>query len=368
MPVSNQKNIKRLFLISDLHFGIKSNNPEWLKIQTDYFYNFFIPFVKENKREGDACFILGDIFDSRQSLNILVMNSCIEIFRDLGQIFSDTGVFVITGNHDCWTKDSAQVHSLSCISALENVYVYNSPETIKTENRNLLLMPWGMNSEEEKEFLESNSSDVLFVHTDIKDARFNGKVTIEHGNNPETYRKHKKVYGGHIHYRQKVSNFITLIGCPYHMTRSDIGNKKGIYLLDLESFEEQFVENDYSPEYITTNFDSLLELSREHISAIFKNKFVDLKVTRKWLEELDIPGFVQSLNTQRSIEIVQIEEDELLNFESDFEFDFENEASPKFDIISLSKELIKNLEYDEETKNKVENKITLLFDAIKEED
>jgi hypothetical protein len=296
------------------------------------------------------------------------MNSCIEIFRDLGEIFSETGVYVMTGNHDCWTKDSAKVHSLSCISALENVYVYNNPELITTETKKLLLMPWGMNSEEEKDFLESNSSDILFVHTDIKDARFNAKVTVEHGNNPETYRKHKRVYGGHIHYRQKVNNFITLIGCPYQMTRSDIGNKKGVYIIDLESFEETFLENNYSPEFITANFESLLELSREHISAIFKNKFVDLKVTRKWLEELDIPGFVQSLNTQRSIQIVETEDDESINFDVDFDFEFENEATPKFDILSLSKELIGNLEYDEETKNKVENKITLLFEAIKEED
>ena len=152
------------------------------------------------------------------------------------------------------------------------------------------------------------------------------------------------------------------------MTRSDIGNKKGIYLVDLETFDEKFIENNYSPEFITATFDSLLELNREHISAIFTNKFVDLKVTRKWLEELDIPGFVQSFNTQRSIEIIEVEEDDLLNLDNDFEFDFENEATPKFDILSLSKELIKNLEYDEETKNKVESKITLLFEAIKEED
>jgi UDP-2,3-diacylglucosamine pyrophosphatase LpxH len=368
MTNTNQKDIKRLFLISDLHFGIKSNNPEWLKIQTDYFYNFFIPLVKEHKRDGDACFILGDIFDSRQSLNILVMNSCIEIFRDLGKIFTDSGVYVMTGNHDCWTKDSSQVHSLSCISALENVYVYNRPELISVGNKDLLLMPWGMNPEEEKRFLETNSSDILFVHTDIKDARFNAKVTVEHGNSPETYRKHKKVYGGHIHYRQKVNDFITLIGCPYQMTRSDIGNKKGLYIVDLETSQETFIENDFSPEFISVNFDSFLELSREHISGIIKNKFVDLKVTRKWLEEIDIPGFVQSLTTQRSIEIIEKEEDDLLNMDIDFEFDFENEATPRFDILSLSKELINNLEYDEETKNKVENKITLLFEAIKEED
>jgi hypothetical protein len=368
MSLSKRKKINRLFLISDLHFGIKSNNPEWLKIQSDYFYNFFIPLVNEHKKDGDACFILGDIFDSRQSLNILVMNSCIEIFKDLGQIFSDTGVYVMTGNHDCWTKDSAQVHSLSCIAALENVFVYNNPELIETANKNLLLMPWGMNADEEKKFLESNSSDILFVHTDIKEARFNAKVTVEHGNNPETYRKHKRVYGGHIHYRQKVNNFITLIGCPYQMTRSDIGNKKGVYLLDLETYDEQFIENNYSPEFITSNFDSLLQLNREHISAIFTNKFVDFKVSRKWLEELDIPGFVQSLNTQRSIEIIEIEDEDILNLEFDFEFNFENETTSKFDILSLSKELIQNLEYDEETKSKVEQKITLLFESIKEQD
>jgi hypothetical protein len=152
------------------------------------------------------------------------------------------------------------------------------------------------------------------------------------------------------------------------MTRSDIGNKKGVYLLDLETYDEQFIENNYSPEFITSNFDSLLQLNREHISAIFTNKFVDFKVSRKWLEELDIPGFVQSLNTQRSIEIIEIEDEDILNLEFDFEFNFENETTSKFDILSLSKELIQNLEYDEETKSKVEQKITLLFESIKEQD
>jgi UDP-2,3-diacylglucosamine pyrophosphatase LpxH len=355
-------------MISDLHFGVRANSPEWLNIQKDYFYNYFFPLVKQLKKDGDACFILGDIFDSRQSINILVMNTCIEIFRELAEIFKDTGVYVMTGNHDCWTKDSAKVHSLTCLSGISNTYVYNEPCTIKTNHGNLLIFPWGMNSEEEKEFLESTSSDVLFVHTDIREARFNSKAKVEHGNNPESYRRHKRVYGGHIHYRQKVNDFITLIGSPYQMTRSDLGNKKGVYLLDLESKEETFFENTHSPEFLSANFESILELPRTEILRIFQNKFVDLKVTRKWLEELDISGFVQSLNTQRSIEIQEIDDDETLNLNESFDIDFVDEATPKFDILTLSRELITTLEYDEETKSKVETKIQSLFDIINEDE
>lgn len=354
-------------MISDLHFGVRSNSPEWLKIQTDYFYNYFIPLVKQHKREGDACFILGDIFDSRQSINILVMNSCIEIFQELSSLFGESGVYVMTGNHDCWTKDSAKVHSLKCLSGIPNVHVYSEPGVVETPNSNMLIFPWGMQFEDEKEFLESTSSDILFVHTDIKGARFNSKVQVEHGNGTDTYRRHKKVYGGHIHYRQKVNEFITLIGSPYQMTRTDIGNRKGVYLLDLESNEETFIENDYSPEFISANFDSIVDMNREQLNIIFNNKFIDLKVSRKWFEEVDIASFVLSFKNQRSIEIKEIEDSESMEMDESFDIDFLDEATPSFDIITLAKELINSLEFDEETKNKIENKITFLYDKISEE-
>ncbi len=368
MTNSNNQNIQRIFMISDLHFGVRANSPEWLNIQRDYFYNYFFPLIKQNKKDGDACFILGDIFDSRQSINILVMNTCIEIFTKLSEIFQDTGVYVMTGNHDCWTKDSAKVHSLKCLSGIPNIHVFNEPSMVKTKDKNLLFLPWGMNSDDEKEFLESTSSDVLFVHTDIREARFNSKAKVEHGNDADSYRKHKRVYGGHIHYRQKVNDFITLIGCPYQMTRSDMGNKKGVYLLDLNSKEETFFENNYSPEFLSANFESILELPKTEILRIFQNKFVDLKVTRKWLEELDISGFVQTLNTQRSIEIQEIEEEDIFNIDESFDIEFFDEATPKFDILTLSKELICSLEYDEETKSKIESKIHLLFQTINEDE
>lgn len=360
------RDIKRAFLVSDIHFGVHSNSPEWLDIQTSYFKEFFIPLVKEHKRPGDALFVMGDVFDSRQSINILVMNNCIEIFEDLGNLFGDDGVWVMTGNHDCWTKNSSRVHSLVALSGIPNVHVFNEEVKIKSTGKNFILLPWGKTLQEEKDFLESTTSDYLFVHTDINGARFNAKAPADHGhgNDQESYRRHTKVYGGHIHYRQKVNEHITLVGCPYQMDRSDMGNKKGVYLLDFETDTETFFENDYSPEFIVANFESLLEMTREEISAVFLNKFVDLKVTRKWLEEVDIPGFVQSLKSQRDIETHEVEEDEFISLDESLEIEFSEQMSPKFDVLNLARELVELMEYDDDTKSKVGSKLTTLYEKV----
>ena len=70
-------NFKRAWLLSDLHFGIKNNNKDFLNTQLDYFNNFFIPLIKKDKQLDDVLIILGDIFDSRQTINIFVLNKLI---------------------------------------------------------------------------------------------------------------------------------------------------------------------------------------------------------------------------------------------------------------------------------------------------
>ena len=65
---------KRVFLISDTHFGIRSNSREWMDIIESYFYDFFIPLLKKEGRPGDIIVHCGDTFDSRQSLNLYILN------------------------------------------------------------------------------------------------------------------------------------------------------------------------------------------------------------------------------------------------------------------------------------------------------
>ncbi len=103
-------NYNNIFLISDLHFGVRANSLEWLQNQLDFFYKIYIPYLKENKKEGDILFILGDWFDNRQLLDINVMNKSIDLIFDLADIMP---TYFLTGNHDIYKKHDTDVNSLA---------------------------------------------------------------------------------------------------------------------------------------------------------------------------------------------------------------------------------------------------------------
>ena len=68
------KNARRVFFLGDTHFGVRNSSNEWIDIMRDYFYDWFIPTVKKNYQPGDILIHLGDVYDSRQSINIKVLN------------------------------------------------------------------------------------------------------------------------------------------------------------------------------------------------------------------------------------------------------------------------------------------------------
>lgn len=55
-------NFKKLFLLSDLHFGVRANSVEWLENQMNFFNHFYIPFLKKNAKKGDAFFFFRRLF------------------------------------------------------------------------------------------------------------------------------------------------------------------------------------------------------------------------------------------------------------------------------------------------------------------
>jgi hypothetical protein len=62
----------------------------------------------------------------------------------------------------------------------------------------------------------------------------------------DEFGKFKHVFSGHIHIRQTNKNF-TFIGSPYQMDRNDMGDQKGITVLDLTTGNIHFELNNYSP-------------------------------------------------------------------------------------------------------------------------
>ena len=263
----------KIFVISDTHFGVKSNSVEWIDIQRSFFFDWFIGDIKKRVTPGDEIFHLGDVFDSRQSINLKVLNLGIDVFQTLSAV---APVRVILGNHDCHDLNSNTVNSVKPLGWLDNVTVYEEPELIKLGGKSILMMPWRANPEQERECLQKfKGADYLFCHTDVKGAEFNKWTKVEHGNEVAEFKKYKKVYTGHIHYRQKAGN-ITFVGCPYEMSRSDMGNAKGYWILDLETGGEEFIENPVSPKFIRLNVDQVTEMNSEELQENCKNNFVDI--------------------------------------------------------------------------------------------
>jgi DNA repair exonuclease SbcCD nuclease subunit len=291
-PVEKHHKVKRIVMVTDTHFGIRSNSVEWMEIQRDYFYNWFIPMLKKNKRPGDALVHIGDVFDSRQSLNLKVMNMAMEIFEEISKIMP---IFVICGNHDIYHKKSNSINSIKMFNWLKNVHVYEEPVLLEInggKNR-ALLMPWRDTKEQEQNVIDSNDADYLFCHTDIRGLKFNSFVKVEDGNDTDCFDKFKRTYSGHIHYAQ-VNKNIRMVGSPYQLTRSDIGNVKQIWYLDVEQNEEHGIVNDYSPQFMRIKLEKVLELKYKEVKTLVENNFVDILVHSSWATNFPFNTFLES--------------------------------------------------------------------------
>jgi calcineurin-like phosphoesterase family protein len=77
----------KVFMITDTHFGVYLNNlDKWSNMMESTFYNFVIPFLKENSKPGDILIHLGDLFDNRTSISIIIMNKVERILKEISEI------------------------------------------------------------------------------------------------------------------------------------------------------------------------------------------------------------------------------------------------------------------------------------------
>ena len=354
--------IKRAWMLTDLHFGVRSNSEEWQSIMRDYFDNFFIPLVKKNYQKGDVLLVLGDIFDSRNAINLKVLCMGVNIFEKLSEIFTD-GIIIILGNHDIWAKTSNEINSLKSLKWIPNIFIYEEPESLQIGPRKFLLMPWRKDHEAENECVLTNGAgnDYLLCHADIQGLKFNKATDITEGCNIDNFNTFKTVYSGHIHYAQKTKN-VNMLGSPYQLTRSDIGNAKGVTLLDLATQQETYWENNYSPKFIKMKFNDVIEMSPKRLNQIFKNNFVDIYIDGEQALKAPINLFMDLLDgSYRRIDFHPIlsEGDDM---QTSDEFQDTN-----FDLLKFAKEYVDTLPYEDDTKTKLYDFVYKLYQKTETE-
>ena len=203
--IQNNK-AKRVWFITDTHLGVRNNSNEWIEQIREYFFDWFFPLVKANYQPGDILLHLGDFFDSRQSINLKVLNLGISVAEEMSNLFPD-GVYFIVGNHDIWGKTTNDVNSLKTIKWIPGITIFEEPQSMDFSGKSFYLMPWRKDHEAEEQTLESAlPHDVLCCHTDIRGLKFNRYSNVEEGSEASKFKKFGRVYSGHIHYAQKLNN------------------------------------------------------------------------------------------------------------------------------------------------------------------
>jgi len=347
---------KRIFFISDTHLGVRNNSNEWIEQTREYFFDWFFPLVRENYKSGDVLFHLGDYFDSRQSINLKVLNLGIEIAEEMSKIFKD-GVYIIIGNHDLWNKSTNEINSLKAIKWVPGINVFEEPVTLMASSKSIFMMPWRKDYKTDGETLDSiEPHDILCCHTDIRGLRFNRYSNVEEGSDLSKFSKFGRVYSGHIHYAQRQGN-INMLGSPYEITRSDMDNKKGITLLDLGTMKETYFQNDFSPKFKKIMFKDILELTPEELEPIFRNNFIDILIDPALALKSQLGSLTDIMTSQRSLKFHPYDDKKATSLTEQM-MDVEGR---QFAVIDFIKEYVNNMDNDQTVKDKLLGSLNKLY-------
>ena len=259
-------NATHAIFISDIHFGVHVNSEEWQDNIKNYFYQFFIPKIREIKsslkqNENLICLNLGDTYNDRKAIDINVYNLCIDVFEDIAK---EVPVYIINGNHDLAKKTNEGNTSLRSLEYIPNITLITEPTYINikaTDKTNsIIAIPYLGDCELENQYLikYSGKAKYAIMHTELSKMRMDNGMLITGGANPEVFKG--TIFSGHIHRRQETKKAI-YVGSPYHLNKGDIGNKNGVYVLNFLTNKYSFSENTYSPIYHSTTIDEYSKMN-----------------------------------------------------------------------------------------------------------
>ena len=168
-------------LITDTHFGIKQNSITWFNSQSNFIYKQLIPYIEDHK-DVVRLIHLGDVFDSRSSISVLIAAKVKKIFADLARVCGQ--VIVIGGNHDYYSPNSNEYNSIELVLGdVPGITLVTRDILIDGNN---MYVPWyeydvGIIENKVREFNIKN----VFVHNDI----VNGDIP----------NINARLFSGHIH-------------------------------------------------------------------------------------------------------------------------------------------------------------------------
>jgi DNA repair exonuclease SbcCD nuclease subunit len=271
----------RVAIITDTHYGARKGSKHLHDYFEQFYKNVFFPSLEA---EGiDTIIHMGDVFDSRKSIDYYSLEWAKRVVFEPMKKYK---VHAITGNHDCYYKNS--------------------------------------------------KAKIAMGHLELNGFKATRGHMMEDGMDVKVFDKFDKVFSGHFHTRS-TDGKIFYLGNPYEMFWNDVNDPRGYHLFDTDTQEQTPVNNPYKLFYNVYYEDTnhkLFNTTQYHnkIVKVIVRKKSNPKEFQKFIDKLYRSG-VHDLKIVENFAIAEnkdfdIEEDEntisILNRyidESEIEFD-----------------------------------------------
>jgi DNA repair exonuclease SbcCD nuclease subunit len=287
-------------IITDTHYCARKSS----KLFQDYFElfykNVFFPTLEQY---GITTVIhMGDAFDSRKSIDFAGLDWTRRVVLEP---LSQYDVHLITGNHDCYFKNSNKVNSPELLlKEYQNIKTYSEPTEIKVDNLNVLLLPWinSENSEKSLKMIQKTKCKIAMGHLELNGfSPYRGHI-MDSGMDANTFNNFKKVFSGHYHTRSD-NGTVYYLGNPYEIYWNDVNDTRGFTIFDTETLEHTPIDNPYRMFYSIYYEDTPYQTFdiRE-----YENKIVRV-IVRKKTNQKQFEKFVDKLYTANVAELKIVE-------------------------------------------------------------
>lgn len=332
-------------------FGIKKSDTIFQKSQLRFFEK---QLVEELKLRGiDTLFVLGDVFDTRQAVNVQTSNVVLKLFKDT---FRDFTVHMIVGNHDLYYTDTTEVNSLKQLDLLPNVTVYEDEAMFNLGGHSITMLPW---ITDYKNVGELPSSEYCFAHLDVSGFMMDKYNMCSNGLSVKSLSNNfNYVFTGHFHTRSKKKIgkcTIEYIGSPYQLTRIDAGQDRGCTILDLDTAETELIVNTESIRFVKLTYPNV----PENLKDIVANNIVDVDIPYELSDESKkILDYTQALNAVNPINITQN-----IGKKPELIVEHQEEDLSNIDLFSLFKTYVDQLQAT--NKDEIYKELTTLYNDFK---
>ena len=301
----------RVAIITDTHYGARKGSKHLHDYFELFYKNVFFPSLEE---EGiDTIIHMGDVFDSRKSIDYYSLEWAKRVVFEPMKKYQ---VHAITGNHDCYYKNTNEINSPELLlNDYSNITTYSEPAEINLDGLDILLLPWinSENYESTKNLIKTCKSKVAMGHLEMNGFQATRGHIMESGMEVDVFENFSRVYSGHFHTRSNDGK-IYYLGNPYEMFWNDVNDPRGFNIFDTETLKHTPVNNPhrlfYNIYYEDTNY-KLFD-SRE-----YKHKIVKLIVKRK-TDQKQFEKFIDKLYNS-GIQDLKIIENFVLTESADFE-------------------------------------------------